>query len=386
MRIAYVCMDGGIPVFGRKGASVHVQGVIAAMLRAGHDVQLFCARVGSDAPPWASAVPVHQVVVPGAALAPTIGWSATVDAALTEALQHAGPFDAVYERYSLWSTAGMTFARAARIPGIIEVNSPLIEEQATHRQLQDREVAERVAASVFSTASCIVAVSDEVAGWVHRFADRRTDAIVEANGIDPTRFAAADDEAARPFTIGFLGTLKPWHGIDVLAEVFAGVRARVPESRLLVVGDGPERHALYARLSTAHDHRAFEFAGAVSPDGVGPWLSQMDVALAPYPADAPFYFSPLKIVEYMAAGVAVVASDIGQIPSLVTRDVTGLLVPPGDVDACVAACLQLHAQPTRRRAMGRAGRAEVMATRTWDAVVDRILHRAGATVESLVIT
>lgn len=377
MRIAYVCMDSGIPVYGRKGASVHVQGVIAAMRRAGHDVQLFCARVGTDAPKWAADVPVHQVMVPTAADAGSSSrWIAAVNDALVDALNASGRFDAVYERYSLWSAAGMQYARAHGIPGILEVNAPLIEEQATHRSLDDRAGAERVAAEVFAAASSIVAVSHEVAAYVNGFPNRRTDAVVEANGFDPMRFPTVQSNLVRPFTIGFLGTLKPWHGIDTLARVFAGVRAQLPDARLLVVGDGPERESLHDTLSSAHDASSFEFAGAVPPEWVGPWLTQMDVALAPYPSDAPFYFSPLKIIEYMAAGVPIVASNIGQIPALIEHGRTGLLVQPGDVQACVTACLWLHANAARRSEMGAAGRAEAMATRTWDAVVSRILSRA----------
>ncbi|MCC7054571.1 MAG: glycosyltransferase family 4 protein [Gemmatimonadaceae bacterium] len=377
MRIAYVCMDAGIPVFGRKGASVHVQGVIAAMLRAGHEVQLFCARVGADAPQWAAQVAVHQVTVPAAADAGSSSrWIAAVNESLVDALNARGHFDVVYERYSLWSAAGMQYARAHGVPGILEVNAPLIEEQATHRSLADREGAERVASEVFAAASSIVAVSHEVAAYVNGFPRRRTDAVVEANGFDPVRFAGIERQADEPFTIGFLGTLKPWHGIETLAAVFAGVQAQLPSARLLVVGDGPERGALQATLGAAHDAGAVEFAGAVPPEWVGPWLARMDVALAPYPADAPFYFSPLKVVEYMAAGIAVVASDIGQIPSLIDQGRTGVLVPPGDVGACVDACLALHADPARRRALGEAGRCEAMATRTWDAVVARMLGRA----------
>lgn len=376
MRIGYVCMDAGIPVYGRKGASVHVQGVIAAMLRAGHDVTLFCARVGADAPAWAGRVPVHQLAVPAGVTVGTPQWIAAVNESLVDALQCTRGFDAVYERYSLWSAGAMQYARAHGIPGILEVNAPLIDEQATHRALVDREGAERVARAVFAAASDIVAVSHEVAVWVNAFPSRRTDAVVEPNGFDPTRFPEVPTPVDRPFTIGFLGTLKPWHGIDTLGRVFSGVRAQLPSARLLVVGDGPERQSLHDTLQSAHHAGAFQFAGAVPPEWVAPWLSRMDVALAPYPADAPFYFSPLKIVEYMAAGVPVVASNIGQIPAMVQHGHTGLLVPPGDVDAFVDACLHLFANPTTRRAMGAAGRDEAMATRTWDAVVARVLHRA----------
>lgn len=377
MRIAYVCMDAGIPVYGRKGASVHVQGVIAAMLRAGHAVTLFCARVGEDPPPFAGQVGVH--IVSPIAPADVGGSDAMVramSADLGKAMSGRGPFDVVYERYSLWSTGGMAYAAAHGIPGILEVNAPLIDEQAAHRSLSDPHAAQRVAAQVFAQASTIIAVSEEVAAYVNGFPTRRTQAVVEANGFEPRRFAPPARSLARPFTIGFLGTLKPWHGIDTLVAVFAGVRERVPDARLLVIGDGPARDTLRNAVRDIGAAGASELAGAVAPEDVGLFLARMDVALAPYPGDAPFYFSPLKIVEYMAAGVPVVASNIGQIPALVRHMATGLLVPPGDVKAAVRACMCLYNDPAFRRALGSSARADAMATRTWDAVVARILSRA----------
>src|SRR5699024_9195154 len=98
-----------------------------------------------------------------------------------------------------------------------------------------------------------------------------------------------------------------------------------PETRLVIVGDGPERDALTQQARAAGVD--VEFAGAVDPVDVPGRLAQFDVAVAPYPAHGDTYFSPLKVLEYMAAGVAVVASRVGQIPELVDHGRTGILVP-----------------------------------------------------------
>jgi hypothetical protein len=63
-------------------------------------------------------------------------------------LERVGPFDLVYERYSLWSFAAMEYAKAIGVPGLLEVNAPLIEEQAKYRGLVDRAGAERAAVNV----------------------------------------------------------------------------------------------------------------------------------------------------------------------------------------------------------------------------------------------
>ena len=103
-----------------------------------------------------------------------------------DALRIAGPFDCVYERYSLWSCAGMEYAESRGIPGILEVNAPLIEEQIRHRELVHREEAERIAARVFAAAHAIIAVSPGVAAYLDGYPQSRRRVQVLANGINHT--------------------------------------------------------------------------------------------------------------------------------------------------------------------------------------------------------
>src|SRR5207249_6257338 len=127
MRIAYVCADSGVPVFGRKGCSVHVQEMIRAFRRGGANVELFAARADGPLPPELEGVRVHRLPAVRAA-APGIVAVELLNRALAVALSQAPPCDMVYERYSLWSAAAMEHAHAAGVPGVLEVNAPLIEE------------------------------------------------------------------------------------------------------------------------------------------------------------------------------------------------------------------------------------------------------------------
>ncbi len=142
MRLAYICMDGGVPVLGRKGCSIHVQEVVRSLGRAGVDVDLFASRIEGEYPSGWSHVRLHEVpiiTVGGQAARERAGLAA--NDRLTAALEYEGPFDLVYERYSLWSYAGMEFARASVVPGLLEVNAPLIEEQVEFRGLTYRDKA-----------------------------------------------------------------------------------------------------------------------------------------------------------------------------------------------------------------------------------------------------
>ena len=248
MRLAYVCADPGIPVFGAKGASIHVQEVIRAFRRQGLQVRLFAMRLGGEPPADLRDLPVHCLPEPPRGDTARRERAAMVSAgAVQDALRIAGPFDCVYERYSLWSCAGMEYAESQGIPGILEVNAPLIEEQIRHRELVHREEAERIAARVFAAAHAIIAVSPGVAAYLDGYPQSRGRVRVLANGIDPARFPAelfADrpqPDSPATFTIGFLGSLKPWHGLELLLDVFIAMHSQDPGLRLLLVGDGPER-------------------------------------------------------------------------------------------------------------------------------------------------
>jgi glycosyltransferase involved in cell wall biosynthesis len=385
MRIAYVCADPGVPVFGQKGCSVHVQEVVAALRRAGADVELFAARLDGEAPAALRGVPVVPLSGPRPRDAAQRERAALeLNGPLASALGLRGPFDAVYERYSLWSFAGMEHARDSGAAGLLEVNAPLVEEQATHRALIDREAAERVAARAFAAASALLAVSSVLARRLDRHPAARGRVHLVRNAVAPERFPIGL-RATRPapegvFTVGFLGSLKPWHGLTVLAEAFARLRERRSASRLLVVGDGPGRAAFESALAGRGALEATELTGSVPPEAVPGLLASMDVAVAPYPSQAEFYFSPLKVYEYMAAGLPVAASRIGQIEEAIRDGVDGVLCPPGDAPALAAALVRLADDPGLRSRLGRAARQIVVAERTWSAVAERIIglaHEAG---------
>ncbi len=377
MRIAYVCADPGIPVFGQKGCSIHVQEVIRALRRQGATVELFAVRLGDQPPADLANLKVHPLPpIPKGDPAIREQTAFSINPDLQVDLELASPFDLVYERYSLWSYSAMEFAQRQGIPGILEVNAPLIEEQIQHRSLINQDVAEQVAQRVFQTASGIVAVSQAVKQYLSNWVSEGKVHVIP-NGVNQHRFPndlqplLGKDEKA--FTIGFVGSLKPWHGLSHLVNAFADLYQRVPQARLLIVGDGPQRDWLLAQLKQRGLQSAALLTGAVSPEIVPSLLASMDVAVAPYPESTDFYFSPLKVVEYMAAGLPVVASGIGQINQLVEDGVTGLLCPPGDETALANALEQLWHSPYLRNQLGQAAQQHIFTHHTWDAVANRIL-------------
>ena len=382
MKIAYICADPGIPVFGHRGGSIHVQEVLRAMLKRGAQVDLFATSLGGAAPADLKSVRLCELPpAPKGEAARREKLSLDANRYLRAGLEKNTPFDLIYERYSLWSFAGIEFAQKTGTPSVLEINSPLIEEQAQHRELEDRAAVENVAKKNFAGATALITVSEEVANYVKNFSGTVGRVHAVPNGVNTDRFPAGLKPAwpAEPgiFTVGFVGTLKPWHGVSVLIEAFARLNANGANTRLLVVGDGPEKEKLSKDIAHRGLKKNVRFTGEVDPAQIPAMLASMDVAVAPYPKLENFYFSPLKVFEYMAAGLPVVASRIGQLERMIQHGENGFLTEPGDAVALGELLENLLRDEDLRTRVGTAAREKILREHTWDAMLDRVLKIVG---------
>jgi len=380
MRIVYVCADRGIPVFGEKGASIHIQEMMRAFATLGHDIRAVAARRGDD-PGGSLLVEEVAQTVAGASRAEkeqaAMAQADAIEARLL-ALHRDWPFDLIYERYSLWSAAGCRAGARLGVPVVTEVNAPLVLEQAAYRALARADDATRIEAEVLAGSTALAAVSRQVAAYLVGAGAPQGRVHVIGNAVDTCQFrpdiAPAQPAGIAPdaFVLGFTGSLKMWHGVDTLLEAFRTVRAELPQAHLLVVGDGPKRGWIDGFIAGAGLAEHVTLAGWVAHDQLAPLIARMDVATAPYPASDQHYFSPLKLYEYLAMGRPVLASDIGQTAELLQDSDAAWLLPPGDADALARAMIALHDDPARRTAMSQAAAVEG-ARHDWTGNAARVL-------------
>src|SRR4051812_19246407 len=193
MKIAYINADPGVPVFGNTGCSVHVQEVLLAMLQRGDEVHLFTTRLGDEVPPDITALQIHPLPkLPKSDASARERAGMAANDALRDALAreaNKAPFNLIYERYSLWSCAGMDYAGEQNIPSVLEVNSPLLEEHVSYRTLINRGAAEDVAMRAFRAATVITAVSRQLAHVLEQHPSARGKIHVVPNAVSPERFA-----------------------------------------------------------------------------------------------------------------------------------------------------------------------------------------------------
>lgn len=195
---------------------------------------------------------------------------------------------------------------------------------------------------------------------------------VVGNGVDPRFLTASQLDEGRPFTVGVVGTLNAYEGIDVLIRAVAELRddpAQAP-TRLLIVGDGPARADLEALADSLGLQGTVAFTGRVPHSAVPGIYRSIDVYAVPR-ADLPVtrLVPPLKPVEAMGLGRPVIASDLAPLRELV-GDERGLLVPPGDRHALAAAIARLRDDPGLRHTLGAAGSSWAATHRTWAAAAD----------------
>jgi len=303
----------------------------------------------------------------------------------------ADPPDFIYERASLHSTSGAALARAFNVPLLLEVNAPLALEQSAYRGTGLNELAMKSESWVFQQADALLAVSAGVREHALELGLDPQKVHVLPNGVDAALFQPGPPDATLRMSwgigdgpvLGFVGGLRPWHGVEVLPELLAELSQRHPGLRMVVAGNGQLRPQLERSLRQKGVSDRVVFTGAVPHEEMPAVIRQFDVALAPYPAlDHAFYFSPLKLFEYMACGIAVVAPNCGQIAEVVRDGENGLLYPPGEFKGLVGACERLLVNPKLRFALGQAAASTIRDQYTWDKNVERLIALASSLIAS----
>jgi len=261
-------------------------------------------------------------------------------------------------------------ARRLGVPHLVEVNARLREEAARYRHLEESAAAARLERTVLTQATVVFAVSSVLAEYSERRGAQRVEVLPNAVAVERLPRHPRSDGAVKAI---FTGTLRPWHGVECIAAAWQLLGSAAPQ--LVVVGDGPGRSLLEA--AGAH------VIGAVAHGEVPKWLADAQIGLAPYAPDAPDYFCPLKVFEYLGAGLAAV---VGDLPALIEllEPRSAVVIPRGNSVALAEAVAFLARDRQAREQMGRAGRALVEARHTWQRRAERVLAVAAETRSTLV--
>jgi glycosyltransferase involved in cell wall biosynthesis len=177
--------------------------------------------------------------------------------------------------------------------------------------------------------------------------------VVHENGVDPSRFTAVKPLTGRPGSVrrvGVVANLRHVKGLDVLVEAAALLAAEYPETVFRVAGEGPERAALKRQAEERGVAGRFAWLGTVAD--IPAFLSQVEIGVLCSRAEG----MPNAVLEYMAAGRAVVATAVGSTTDVLADGVHGLLVRPDDAGGLAGALRRLLDDPAQAARLGAAAR------------------------------
>jgi glycosyltransferase involved in cell wall biosynthesis len=393
VKIAVLCTDQGVRVPDEKGASLHLLAITRAFAREGHEVLLVGVR-GHDDPPD----DLETFLLPHPGRATGIERERNKLALVEQFVREAGPGidrfspDVVYERLALFGTAGVRLAAQVRAFHVVEVNALMAREEARWRGLELASVAIERERQVLVAAHAVVPVSEQ---WRREIVEVISDAKqavnstgnakvqVVPNGFDEVAFSVTPQKKEARIQFGlpaegtiavFTGSLRPWHGVDLAIRALSFVSNTV---HLVIAGDGEIKAELQALTETLGLANRIHWLGHVAHADIPALLSAADVALAPYPALDDFAFSPLKLYEYLAVGVPIVASDIGQISDLLADIGSAELVEPGNVAALAAAITRVVSDPNMT-SFASLNRATTLLSHGWNARAAQIVRHVEA--------
>jgi glycosyltransferase involved in cell wall biosynthesis len=289
--------------------------------------------------------------------------------------------DVLYERYMLFNNAGWAAAWRTGIPLVLEVNAPLAYERAAYERLSLRRIARLCERFVCSRADLIIVVSSPLRDYLVAQGIPAERIAVMPNGVEPEVFRP--DAHTRhelrtrlqipreTIVVGFVGSLRSWHGVDLLLEAVARVGTSRKGVHILIVGDGPCRTDLERLVSSRGLEGSVTFTGRVPHGDMPQYVAALDIGVSPRTT---FYASPMKVLEYMAAGLAVVAPRLPNLQDLITDGVNGVLFQPENIDDLSATLFSLICDAQRREQLGQSARAIVLGGRTWRHNAARVIE------------
>lgn len=279
--------------------------------------------------------------------------------------------DWVYEYAATLQCLGWIFQKQG-IPWILQVEALLYYEAKTERKALILDgIARRLELWSYRQCDVIACVSATL-----------KEILVEEIGIDPEKIVlvpnGVDLEFLNPslhkpkrlfanFTIGFVGSLYQWAGLDLLLEVIHELQTEGCEIFLAIVGDGEMEHIWSAQARELGLEEQVKFVGRVPWQEVPQYIAGCDLG---YSGQiqlqmGKMYLSPMKLYEYMSMAKPVVASSFEDAKRLVVEEETGFLFKPGDKQSLKQALIKAIAAKDRLPEMGRQARKEIEANHSW---------------------
>ncbi|MET0556190.1 MAG: glycosyltransferase family 4 protein [Vicinamibacteria bacterium] len=361
MRILYVACDQVVP--GRTGGSVHVLEVARGLAARGHELHV-AVNERSGSPPDLPNVRWHRV-----AWTPPSRFFRFRAQGAVEALLRETRAQAVMERYYNFGGEGVGAAATLGVPSLLEVNAPVVDHPGSWKARLDalalvrplRRRRERLCRQ----AAALIAPLPEI---VPEFARAKTTTVTWGADVDafhPDRRREALRDAwgvpAGAVVVLFSGSFRPWHGVHVLEDAARRLAARADVFFVLAGGD---------REGAASDYRG-RHLGSVPYERMPEVVASADIGVAPYDTARlaqlrlGFFWSPLKIFEYMASGLPTLTVPRPPLTEIVREGLEGRHFEEAEAASLAGAIGALAGDAAARQRMGASARKRVVEHYSW---------------------
>lgn len=360
---------------GDGAEGIHIREMVRAFRDLGHEVKVI--GPAGETPPGQSArfgrLQAVKRAVPGVAYELLeIGYTAHAYISARREIAAFRP-DFIYDRYITFNAGLILAGRHAGVPVCLEVNAPLALERSGEQdeKLIFRKTAARMERWICANATWTIVVSTPLKEYLGSIGVPDERCVVMPNGVDPEKFSPRPRQVqlARQlgltdasFVVGFTGVLRPWHGLDLLVGAVARLRRNDVPAVLLIVGDGPYRTELEKIVAERNMQDAVFITGRMAHNQVPDYVSLFDAAVSPR---ATFYASPMKVLEYMSLGKAVVVPGTQNFLDIIDEGVNGVSFRDGDEEDLCRALAYVHGMEARRVDLGSQARRKVEERLNW---------------------
>lgn len=294
-------------------------------------------------------------------------------------LLDAESFDIVHAHSpALCGLAALQAARSRGVPLVYEIRSfwedATVDQQKTSRTTARYLLARQLETRVVLRANAVVGISQPILQDLQARGIAAEKFFCVPNGVDTSRFVPQSKDIALADrlgltgapTLGFIGTLFPWEGIAWLVRAAVALRERGVVFKMLIVGDGNDADEVRKAIQENHAGDYIFFVGRVPNEQIEQYYSVIDALVYPrLSMRLTELVTPLKPLEAMALGKAVLGSDVGGIRELVDPENTGVLFKAGDTADFGNQAARLLNDPELRRLLGERARQKIIAQKDW---------------------
>jgi len=368
---------------GDGAEGIHIEEMVNAFRKLGHEVKIVSPigdQTNVNTPKVAAFIRIKHLIPKFFYEIPEVAYNLYGYHLLQKAITFFKP-DFIYDRYITFNASSILAGKRYKIPVILEVNSPLAMEriQQKDEKLYLKRLASNFERWICANSDKTVVVSTPLKDYLVSVGVPGSKVVVMPNGVNLRKFKPMEKNRKlmrqlniheNNIVIGFVGILRPWHGIDLLLKTFYNVTKKIDNIYLLIVGEGPIKDEIEEQIRGYGLTKKVAVTGRVPHGKVPDYISLFDIAVSP---KATFYASPMKILEYMAQEKAVIAPRMRNIEDIILDEKDGILFEPDNATSLQNAILKFLHDPQLRSSLEKAARSKIEGYYKWEDNAQKVI-------------